>query len=415
MEKKFNSSIIFHDVIYENSEKEKRLSFLKLGALFFSIISGIWILIPLYIGDYIVAFVSFIILISMCFVFYLLRADKIDFAAHILLFVTLLWISFIVIVLQGNHQIYPISTHHWLLIYVMGMQFLLIDEKKYRIFIHFILALSLFILFEFRIIHFPPLIYDQKTYPIFLIFGILVTPITIVAALIFFSQLFSNKLSNAEERFLKTNKQLDLLLRNLLPDEIATKIVKEGKTFAEAFSECSVIFVKILGFEKKYESDDFQKAIRSLEEVFSEFDRIAESYGLVRIKTIGDSYMLVAGAPKLRENHAIVINQFALNLKEIIKNYDGLNIRIGINSGPVVAGLIGKHGLIYDLWGDTVNVASRMESHGVIGEIQISQNTKEMLGGRFIIEERGEIQIKGKGKLPIYLVKGYKQVIKETI
>jgi class 3 adenylate cyclase len=145
--------------------------------------------------------------------------------------------------------------------------------------------------------------------------------------------------------------------------------------------------------------------------IFSEFDQLAEQHGLEKIKTIGDAYMVVAGLPTPRADHAQAIAEMALDMQEAIAQYNvetgqAFKIRIGINSGPVVAGVIGIKKFSYDLWGDTVNIASRMESQGLPGFIQVTRVTYERLRDQFLFEERQPIQVKGKGEMTTYLLAG---------
>ncbi len=408
---KFESDIIFHDTIHQKTEKANLMQFLYIGLALIVLLDILWFSIGIYTKNHLIVFSTLVILLGMICVFKFLKINKLNWASHLLLIATLFWILFIVIVLQGNHKTHPISVHHWLLAYVVVMQFVLIYDKKLIVFIYFLIGLSIFVIFEFRIIKFLPILVNPKADVI----SHLITPICILGIIIVANILIVNRLFRAEKYLLKTNQQMDVLLKNLLPDEIAKKVFRDGKTFAEAFSECSILFVKVIGLEQFYGSDDSEKTIKKLEEIFSKFDEKAEHHQVQRIKTIGDIYMVAAGAPVVMENHAIKITQFALELREEMDHYPDLDIRIGVNSGPVVAGLIGKTGLIYDLWGNTVNVASRMESAGIIGEIQISEATRELLGGRFLVEERGKIDVKGKGPLTTFLVKGYKSIVKEMI
>jgi len=144
-----------------------------------------------------------------------------------------------------------------------------------------------------------------------------------------------------------------------------------------------------------------------LDAIFSRFDDLTEQSGLEKIKTIGDAYMVAAGIPEARADHAVAIAELALRLQAAIREFPGLEIRIGINSGAVVAGVIGKKRFIYDLWGDTVNIASRMESQGIAGETQLSETTRALLTADFVCEERGEIPVKGKGSMRVFLLKGH--------
>ncbi len=410
MNDKFNSESIFYDSLYKESENKYFRLIITIGGLFVSFASIVWIIIGFFTHTYLLAATSGFVLGMMIFCFYNLKQNRLRLASHSLLLTSLFWIIIIMIVFQGNARIFTISVHHWLVIYVIGMQFLLINENTRLIIMHFFIAFIILLVFEFNIITFHPIISNPETDAL----SFIVTPLLMIAFIIFAGCSFILKLQKAESGLQETNKQLDGLLKNLLPTEIADRMIKEGKTFAEAFSECSIMFAKIIGLEELYSGDGYKNAIKQLDHIFSEFDTLACKYDLERIKTIGDSYMVVAGAPRVRENHAIILCQFALAIK---KNFstDKVGVRIGINSGPVVAGLIGKAGLIYDLWGDTVNVASRMESTGELGQIQISAATKEMIGHRFIIEERGKIKIKGKGLMDTFFIKGYRAITKQQI
>jgi adenylate cyclase len=199
------------------------------------------------------------------------------------------------------------------------------------------------------------------------------------------------------------------LLLNILPEPIATQLKDGQSSFAEGFAEATVLFADLVNFTQLSEKMPPTQLVSLLNEIFSQFDLLTGKHGLEKIKTIGDAYMVVGGLPVPREDHAEAIAEMALDMQaellrfNLRRGYD-CNIRIGINTGPVVAGVIGTKKFIYDLWGDTVNVASRMESHGVVGEIQVTAATYERLKHRYIFQSRGPIQIKGKGDMVVYLL-----------
>lgn len=201
------------------------------------------------------------------------------------------------------------------------------------------------------------------------------------------------------------------LLLNILPQPIAERLKRDPQTIADSFAEVSVLFADIVGFTELSARISPTELVRLLNEIFSMFDHLVEQHRLEKIKTIGDAYMVVAGLPEHREDHAHAIAEMALGMQAVlnqfnVKHHQEFRIRIGISTGLVVAGVIGLKKFAYDLWGDTVNTASRMESHGVPGGIQVSQSTYECLKELYIFEERGEIQVKGKGKMRAYLLKG---------
>jgi adenylate cyclase len=197
------------------------------------------------------------------------------------------------------------------------------------------------------------------------------------------------------------------LLLNILPEPIADRLKQSPQAIADGFAEATVLFADIVGFTELSSRLSPQELVQCLNEIFSCFDRLAEKHGLEKIKTIGDAYMVVGGLPNPRPDHAIAVAQMALEmrteLQEINRSMgEKFDIRIGINSGPVVAGVIGIKKFIYDLWGDTVNIASRMESHGEPGAIHISEATYGHLNGKFACQSRGVIPIKGKGQMQTY-------------
>ncbi|WPD23335.1 MAG: adenylate/guanylate cyclase domain-containing protein [Candidatus Electrothrix scaldis] len=201
------------------------------------------------------------------------------------------------------------------------------------------------------------------------------------------------------------------LLLNILPAPIAEQLKKNPGTIVDAFPETTVLFSDIVGFTKLSQTVTPDKLVNLLNNLFSRFDDLAENHGLEKIKTIGDAYMAAAGLPEHRVDHAEATAYMALDMcREMIKFNEKidtpLNIRIGINSGAVVAGVIGKKKFIYDLWGDAVNTAARMESHGVPGEIQVTATTYELLKEKFKLESRGDIEVKGKGVMEVWLLKG---------
>jgi class 3 adenylate cyclase len=200
------------------------------------------------------------------------------------------------------------------------------------------------------------------------------------------------------------------LLLNVLPRKIAQRLKNApDKIIADKFENVSVLFSDIVGFTEMSARFDAETIVKRLDEVFSSFDTIAEQLGLEKIKTIGDAYMVAGGIPAPRSDHAEAVCEMALRMREVIaqlaeKSSEPIRIRIGVHTGPVVAGVIGKHKFIYDVWGDTVNSASRMESHGVPGAIQVSEATYEATKDQFEYEHRGVITVKGKGDMPTYLL-----------
>ncbi|MDP8966787.1 MAG: GAF domain-containing protein [Cyanobacteriota bacterium] len=223
------------------------------------------------------------------------------------------------------------------------------------------------------------------------------------------SDITARKVSQEALRY--QQEQTDQLLLNILPQPIAERLKRYPSIIADTFDAVSVLFADIVGFTEFSARTSPAELVIVLNLIFSKFDQLAERHGLEKIKTIGDAYMVVAGLPTPRPDHAIAIADMALDMQaEMVKigeqTGEAFKLRIGINSGPVTAGVIGIKKFFYDLWGDTVNVASRMESQGVDGAIQVTAATYELLGDKYLFEERGVICVKGKGDMSAYLLTG---------
>ena len=201
------------------------------------------------------------------------------------------------------------------------------------------------------------------------------------------------------------------LLLNILPRSIADKLKTDTSTIADQFDAASILFADVVDFTPLAERLGPAEVVGILDHLFSHFDVLAERYDLEKIKTIGDCYMVAAGVPTPRVDHAQAMAQMALDMREAMRSKDGvghlgLELRIGINSGPVVAGVIGRKRFLYDLWGDAVNMASRMESHGTPGQIQVTRATYELLKDDFELERRGTVDVKGKGEIETWYLVG---------
>jgi adenylate cyclase len=211
---------------------------------------------------------------------------------------------------------------------------------------------------------------------------------------------------------LETEQQRsESLLLNVLPRPIADRLKRGETTIVDSLPAVTVLFADLAGFTALSAQISSVELVRLLDDIFSAFDVMAEAQGLEKIKTIGDAYMVVGGLPTPRPDHAQAVAEVALNMVEYIDRsfasfHPPLKIRVGINSGPVIAGIIGRHKFNYDLWGDTVNTASRMESHSLPGRIQVTAATYEALRKAYTFEPRGEIEVKGKGLMPTWFLVG---------
>ncbi len=226
------------------------------------------------------------------------------------------------------------------------------------------------------------------------------------------SDTFNSMTKNIREKtevIEQKNRENEALLLNILPGEIATRLKGGEREIADNFADVTVLFGDIVGFTVLSSNTSAKRIVEILNDIFRLFDQEAHELEIEKIKTIGDCYMAVCGLPHPYSDHADRMARMALRMLEVTTQYNkekgtNLQLRIGINSGPVVAGVIGVSKFIYDLWGDTVNLASRMESTSVPGEIQVTRNVYERLKGKFEFESRGVIEVKGKGQIETFLL-----------
>ena len=215
-----------------------------------------------------------------------------------------------------------------------------------------------------------------------------------------------------EHRLLEREQtKSERLLLNVLPEPVAARLKKEEGVIADAFAGVTVLFADIVGFTPLSERLSAADVVALLDRVFAGWDALAAHHGVEKIKTIGDAYMAAGGIPLLRDDHPKAIAELALAMgPELARSAAGtglaLEVRIGIDTGPVVAGVIGRAKFIYDLWGDAVNTASRMESQAVPGTIQVTPRAYELLRERYELRRRGRIEVKGKGPMTTYLLLG---------
>jgi PAS domain S-box-containing protein len=207
------------------------------------------------------------------------------------------------------------------------------------------------------------------------------------------------------------NHQSERLLLNILPQSIAERLKRGERFIAERFESVTVLFADLVGFTRWASAIPPEQAVAFLSRVFTTFDALTARHGLEKIKTIGDAYMVVAGLPTPRPGHSEAMARMALEMLDSVERMKreeggGLDVRLGMHVGPVVAGILGTQKFTYDLWGDTVNTASRMESHGVPGRVQVTESTWLALRERFDFEPRGEVEIKSLGRLKTWLLVG---------
>jgi adenylate cyclase len=220
---------------------------------------------------------------------------------------------------------------------------------------------------------------------------------------------FAQQRQDAQER-------AETLLLNILPRSIADKLKDKPQTIADAFTSASILFADVADFTPMAERVSPTRVVGMLDQLFGHFDSLAERYDVEKIKTLGDCYMAASGIPTPRPDHARCLGLMALDMLDAVREQGamgslGFDLRIGINSGPVVAGVIGRKRFLYDLWGDAVNTAGRMQTEGTPGRIQITRATYELLKDEFVCEPRGSVPIKGKGEMETWYLVGRRDAV----
>jgi adenylate cyclase len=251
--------------------------------------------------------------------------------------------------------------------------------------------------------------------------ALLLSNIAVTVVFVSVPVLYARRLADTAEARLETaNQRSEELLLNVLPEQIADRLKAGEVVIADRAEHVSVLFADVVNSTPMSESLTPRQMVEVLNEIFTPFDDLADVLGLEKIKTIGDAYMVVGGLPVERADYLEAIAEMALRMKEeIVKhtvpNFGSLEMRYGIHAGPVVAGVIGKRKFSYDLWGDTVNTAARMESHGMPGHIQVTAAVRDALEDTYRFEERGRIEIKGKGMMTTYFLVGRRVGVPPTI
>ncbi|MEJ2121119.1 MAG: adenylate/guanylate cyclase domain-containing protein [Alphaproteobacteria bacterium] len=222
---------------------------------------------------------------------------------------------------------------------------------------------------------------------------------------------FMREMGRAEDALEREYARSESLLHNIMPVEVAERLNKGEGVIADDHAQVTVLFADIVGFTERSSTMPPDRLVALLNRVFTRFDALVERHGVEKIKTIGDAYRAVAGMPRERPDHAAAIARLAIDMNaacaELSGGVDGpIQIRAGIHSGPVVAGIIGASKFAYDLWGDVVNTASRMESTGLPGRVQVSEATRALLDDTFALSPRGSVEIKGKGAMETWFLDG---------
>ncbi len=259
-----------------------------------------------------------------------------------------------------------------------------------------------------------PYLRETNNLPVELRLSFFVLNLGTVSTIVFGLLYYFVREKNEAYRLLNLEKEKsENLLLNVLPQKIAAVLKNEQRTSAKHFEAASILFADVVGFMPLSTEMAPAEMVDLLNEIFSDFDSLVDKYGLEKIRTIGDNYMVAAGVPSPRPDHLQAVANMALDILDYIdkrpaRNGRRIRFRVGINTGPVVAGVIGRRKFHYDLWGDTVNTASRMESQGIAGKIQITRAAYELLKEEFVCEPRGKVEVKGKGEMDTWFLVGRK-------
>jgi class 3 adenylate cyclase len=238
---------------------------------------------------------------------------------------------------------------------------------------------------------------------------VMVSSLSSMAIVAYLISVFRADAEESERLLAMEHARSERLLLNILPSPIAERLKADERSIADGFAEVTVLFSDLVGFTELSQRLSPAELVQLLNRIFYRFDALSDEHGLEKIKTIGDAYMVAGGITDGNVDHADRVARMGLDMLRVIEEVNretghSLAIRVGINTGSVVAGVIGKNKFIYDLWGDAVNTASRMESSGVKGRVQVSRATYERLKDRFAFEARGVIAVKGKGEMETFFL-----------
>ncbi|MFT4583646.1 MAG: class 3 adenylate cyclase [Gammaproteobacteria bacterium] len=332
----------------------------------------------------------------------LVRTGWITAAIHFILITLLVWIPAMAYFVSGSGVNDNGAVHFWLFVYIVGLHFVLFDAARVIQTFYVSVAVLIFIIVEYNLV---PLTPRFGFPPGDTLFGHGLTLGLVLIAIAIICRTYITALAEAEHAAHDANHRSEQLLNSMLPPSVVERVRMHGTTFTQRVDSCSVLFADIVGFTQIASRLSAEELVALLNSVFSQFDSLAETHGVEKIKTIGDGYMAACGLPEPQPDHAQRTLCLALDMLSTIDKFDDLEVRIGINSGPVLAGIIGHSRIAFDLWGETVNLASRMESHGMRGCVQVTQTTYDLLGERHDFDAGREIEVKGKGLVTAYLLR----------
>jgi len=374
------------------------------GSTMILIAGFLWSLIYFYFGEYVAGAIPFTyaIISSLSIILYAISRQFEFFRFSQLLLILLL--PFLLMIALGGF-VNSSAVIVWSFLCPLGALLFSEPRRAPRWFLAyaFLVILSGFL---------QPFTRSSNSLPPYVITAFFVMNIAALSVVTFVLLYYFVYQNNAFLRMLRTEQdKSERLLLNILPKEIAEILKVENRVIANSYESTSILFADLVGFTPLTAEMEPEKMVVLLNEIFSQFDDLAEKHDLEKIRTIGDNYMVVSGAPRLNGDHAEAMANMALDMRACLSDFTGetgrrLQFRIGINSGPLVAGVVGTKKFQYDVWGDSVNVASRMESQGLPDHIQVTAATRDLIKDRFRLEPRGTIEVKGKGKMETWFLVG---------
>jgi adenylate cyclase len=387
---------------HDSDEVRLQKTLLTLGSFMFIAAGALWSVLYFSFGEYIAAAIPLGYALISCLslaVFHWTHHYRFFLFTQLLL---ILFLPFLLMIALGGF-IKSSAVILWSLLSPLGA--MLFDEPRHAL--RWLAAyLSLAIISGY--FEFYPLVSSSLSPTTITVFFILNIG-TVSAIAIFLLAYFVGEKNRLFTLLRGEQTKSENLLLNILPKEIAAILKNESRTIADHYKEASILFADMVGFTPLSARLAPVEIVELLNEAFSYFDSLLDKYDVEKIRTIGDSYMVASGVPRRRTDHAQALVCMALDMRDFVnthrfRNGQQVSFRIGISSGPVIGGVIGKRKFVYDVWGDAVNIASRMESHGLGGTIQITRATYELIKDEFICEPRGTLDVKGKGKMEVWLV-----------
>ena len=376
-------------------------SFLKTANQLLIVLGLIWGAFALSEKHYALLVADLILIGIGVFSYTLLRSKRILIAIHWSLLSLLFWVGAVAYFISGSGVNHNGAVHYWLIVYIVGLHFVLFGAARILQTSYVATAILVFIIIEYDLVSLDPR-FGFPTHDTLFSHGLTLGLVLIAVAVLMRRYILN--LDQAEKRAQIATIRSNELLNSVLPPSVVQRVQREGNTYTQSADNCTILFADIVGFTPLSERLSSTELVSLLNQIFGTFDQLAVKHGVEKIKTIGDGYMAVSGIPKSDPRHAHKVIDLARDMLLAMAAFEGLDIRIGINTGTVIAGIIGQTRIAFDLWGRAVNIASRMESHGANGRIQVTEDTRELLKNDYEFDEPRVIEVKGKGEMRVFFL-----------